>query len=99
MDARNELLEEIRPVVDPEIGYSIVDMGLIYNSYVEDGTAYVLMTLTSPACPYAPELIKDVEKTLNNAGYDQVKLQIATKPAWNPEMMTDDLKLELGIPV
>lgn len=99
MDTRNELLEEIRPVVDPEIGYSIVDMGLIYNSYVEDDTAYVLMALTSPACPYAPELIKDVETKLREAGYEEIKVQIAMKPQWTPEMMSDDIKIEIGMPI
>lgn len=99
MDDRKELLDAIRPVIDPEIGYSIVEMGMIYTSYIENDIACVLMALTTPACPYAPELIEDVKSKLSEAGYKNSKIQIAVKPKWTPEMMSDEIKLDIGLPI
>lgn len=97
-DNMNKIIEILQPVKDPEIGYSIVDMGLILESEEVGGTVNIKMALTAPGCPYAPQMISDVENTLKEAGYDNINLDIVDD-IWSPEMMSDDLKLELGYPI
>lgn len=95
---RNEFLDILQKVEDPEIGYSIVDMGMIFESWAENNNAFVIMGLTAPGCPYAPQLIEDVENALKDVGYSDVNVELSEEP-WTPERMTDDLKIELGIEV
>ena len=64
MFTKEELLEKIRPVVDPEIGMSIVDMGLVYDAVYADGRVDVEMTLTTPMCPLGPMIVEEVVETL-----------------------------------
>lgn len=96
---RNELIENIKPVCDPELNYSIVDMGLIYESWIEDGNAFVKMGVTSPGCPYIPQLIEDVKNTLKEDGYNEVDVEVILSPEWTPDLLSDNLKLELGYPI
>lgn len=94
----NKIEEILHPVKDPEIGYSIVDMGLILESEERGKDVDIKMALTAPGCPYAPQMISDVENTLREAGYENINLNIVDD-IWGPDMMSDDLKLELGYPI
>ncbi len=90
----------IQPVIDPEIGLSIVDLGLIYETkMVADGIAHVLMTLTSPMCPMGPQIMNDVHlATAKVDGVKDVKVELTFNPPWDPRTMaTDDVKMMLGI--
>jgi metal-sulfur cluster biosynthetic enzyme len=87
-------------VKDPELLMNIVDLGLVYNVEVsEEQTAEITMTLTSPGCPAGPQIISDVQRTVHNAfpDLDEVNIHLVWTPFWNPEMMSDDAKDELGI--
>lgn len=94
----NKIEEILQPVKDPEIGHSIVDMGLILESRETEDGVDVKMALTAPGCPYAPQMISDVENTLKEAGYVNINLDVVDD-VWGPEMMSDELKLELGLPI
>ncbi len=97
----DEIRETIRAKVrDPELMLNIVDLGLIYNVDVtEEKTAEVTMTLTSPGCPAGPEIISNVQRELHAAYPDleEVNIHLTWTPFWNPDMMSDDAKEELGI--
>jgi metal-sulfur cluster biosynthetic enzyme len=87
-------------VKDPELLMNIVDLGLVYNIEVsEEQTAEITMTLTSPGCPAGPQIISDVQRTVHNAfpDLDEVNIHLVWTPFWNPEMMSDEAKDELGI--
>jgi metal-sulfur cluster biosynthetic enzyme len=87
-------------VKDPELLMNIVDLGLVYNVEVsEEQTAEITMTLTSPGCPAGPQIISDVQRTVHNAfpDLDEVNIHLVWTPFWNPEMMSDEAKDELGI--
>lgn len=101
MLTQEEIIEFIRPVEDPEIGASIVDVGLIYSARQdENGDVYVEATLTSPQCSLGPEIIGDVEKVLSgDERINNVTINIVFEPAWDPDRMTEDLKLEFGFPI
>jgi len=97
----DELLELIRARVrDPELMMNIVDLGLIYKIDVtEEKTAEITMTLTSPGCPAGPEIISTVQRETHSAYPDleEVNIHLTWTPFWNPDMMSDDAKEELGI--
>lgn len=96
-----EIMETIRAKVrDPELMMNIVDLGLIYNVDVtEEKTAEVTMTLTSPGCPAGPEIISNVQRELHTTYPDleEVNIHLTWTPFWNPDMMSEDAKEELGI--
>jgi len=97
--------DDIRAVLkdkvhDPELFINIVDIGLVYGIEVtEERAAEVTMTLTSPGCPAGPEIITNVQQETRNAFPDieEVNVNLVWTPFWNPEMMSEDAKDELGI--
>ena len=94
----NQAVEAIRLCYDPEIPVNIYDLGLIYDVRADaQGGVYVLMTLTSPHCPAAQILPKEVETRIQKVpGVKSVKVEVTWTPSWNPTMMTEAAKLELG---
>ncbi len=93
--------EALSPITDPEIGISIVDLGLIRRVAVsEDGTSVtVTMTLTTPFCPEGPEIVAAVEHTLRTLpGVTDASVQLEWDPPWDPKTdASDEVKAELGI--
>ncbi len=94
---RAEIKAHVR---DPELMMNIADLGLIYDIEVtSENHAELTMTLTSPRCPAGPQIITDVQRTTHNAfpNLDEVNVHLVWTPFWNPDMMSDDAKDELGI--
>lgn len=90
--------EYLKAVIDPEIFQNIVDLGLVYGIEVDsDDRVTVNMTLTTPHCPLGPQIIENVEQTLQAHGASAVTVNIVWEPMWTPDAMTDDLKRQLGI--
>jgi FeS assembly SUF system protein len=96
---QNQAIEAIRTCYDPEIPVNIYEMGLIYEVKVAaDGGVLVVMTLTSPHCPAAQSLPKDVEMKVRGVpGVSDVAVKVVWEPVWNPSMMSEAAKLELGM--
>lgn len=96
---KENIIAAHRTVFDPEIPVNIYDIGLIYDIKVEpSGMTHVRMTLTSPACPAAGILPGQVESaTRSVAGVRDVILDLTFDPPWNPEMMSEAARLELGL--
>jgi len=96
---RNEVVESLREVNDPEIGVNIVDLGLVYGLDWDErkGRVHVDLTLTSPGCPLGPEIIRDIKRVLGELEeVIQVEVDLVWSPLWHPSMMSDDAKDELG---
>ncbi len=95
------IVEALRPVEDPEMGISIVDLGLLRGVEVEDETGKVLvtMTLTSPMCPMGPQIMAAVKSAAAAVpGVVSASVQLAWSPPWDPRTdASDDVKAELGI--
>lgn len=92
--------EVLRGVFDPELHYSIVDLGLVYDVKVEGAKASVKMTLTSPGCPYGPYLLHQVKDTcLALKGIQDAEVEVVWDPPWGPDKMTEEVRLELGFDV
>src|SRR5581483_5969010 len=92
---RADLLAALQPITDPELGFSIVDLGLIYDVGYDPATqaAHVLMTLTSPACPLTDQFKQAITAELTQLpGVTQVELEFTFTPRWSAEQATDDIK-------
>jgi len=99
MDLKEKIIEEIKKIYDPEIPVNIYDLGLIYDIKVEDkNTAKIKMTLTSPNCPVAESLPKEVKNGIMQVeGIDNVDLDLVWDPPWDKSMMSESAKLELNL--
>ena len=96
---QERVLEALRTVYDPEIPVNLVDLGLIYDLVVrKDGTVYIEMTLTTPACPVAGSLPGEVEKAVRAVDdVGDVRVKLVWTPPWTRDRMTEEAKLELGL--
>jgi FeS assembly SUF system protein len=98
MDIREKIIAEIRKIYDPELPVNIYELGLIYDIKVENDTAKVKMTLTTPNCPVAESLPKEVENSIMQVeGIKKVDLDLVWEPPWNKDMMSEAAKLELNL--
>lgn len=87
----------LRQVKDPEIGLSIIDLGLVYDIEVEDGEVHVKMTLTSPGCPVGGEILSDVDRTARMLdGVTGVDVELVWEPFWTPERIDPKVRSFLG---
>lgn len=95
--------DRLRPITDPEIGISIVDLGLIRDITVTEGEkgacVHVKMTLTSPFCPEGPEIVAAVEQTARFLpGVAEAAVELVWNPPWDPRIeASEEVKAELGI--
>jgi len=98
MDLKEQIIAEIRKIYDPEIPVNIYELGLIYDVKVKENTAKIIMTLTSPNCPVAESLPKDVkDSAMQVEGIEKVDLDLVFEPVWNKDMMSEAAKLELNL--
>jgi metal-sulfur cluster biosynthetic enzyme len=96
-----QVIEALKPIMDPEIRLGIVDLGLVYGADFEDEgkKLTVRMTLTSPMCPYGPMLLSQVQDVISCLpGISEAKVALVWDPPWNPrEMASDEAKDALNI--
>ena len=98
MEVKNKIIDEIRKIYDPELPVNIYDLGLIYDVQVLKEKAKIKMTLTTPNCPVAESLPKEVkEAAMQVEGIKEVDLELVWDPPWNKDMMSDAAKLELNL--
>lgn len=95
----DDIKQVLRNVYDPEISINVYDLGLIYNIDIQKlPHVDILMTLTSAFCPYADALIDDVEQAVSSVdGVDTCKVEVTFDPPFGPDMMTEEVRLALGI--
>jgi len=96
---KEEVIAMLRDVYDPEIPVNIYELGLVYDVRVdESGEVGIVMTLTSPMCPVAEILPVEIEtRTREIEGVRDVWIDLVWDPPWNPEMMSEGARLELGM--
>ena len=98
MDLREKIIAEIRKIYDPEIPVNIYELGLIYDVKVKENKAKIIMTLTTPNCPVAESLPKEVkEGAMQVDGIEEVDLELVWDPPWTKDMMSEAAKLELNL--
>ena len=98
MEVKEKIINEISKIYDPELPVNIYELGLIYDIHVKGKKAEIKMTLTTPNCPVAESLPKEVkEGAMQVEEIDDVYLQLVWDPPWNKDMMSDAAKLELNL--
>ena len=99
MNLKESVIDQIKKIYDPEIPVNIYDLGLIYKVEIEKSNKVLIeMTLTTPNCPVAESLPKEVkEGAMQVEGIDDVDLKLVWDPPWTKDMMSDAAKLELNL--
>ncbi len=90
-----KIIDVIKNVQDPELGVDIWSLGLIYN-IEQNGKLDIVMTFTSPMCPYGPQIVSELKSGLRGKGYkeENVNINVVFNPLWEP---SDELKEALGM--
>ena len=99
MSKKEQIINEIRKIYDPELPVNIYELGLIYDIKVKDEKfAIIKMPLTTPNCPVADSLPKEVKDgAMQVEGIEDVDLELVWDPPWNKDMMSEAAKLELNL--
>jgi metal-sulfur cluster biosynthetic enzyme len=98
MPTRDEVIEALRQVEDPELGMDIVDLGLLYDVEVQGPRIKVTHTLTSMGCPVGPMIQEDIHRVTSELeGVEDIDVELTWDPPWSPDKMSDDAKFILGI--
>ena len=99
MDLKDKIIGEIKKIYDPEIPVNIYELGLIYDIIVEkDNSVKIKMTLTTPNCPVAESLPKEVkDSVMEITDVKKVDLDLVWDPPWDKSMMSEAAKLELNL--
>ena len=95
--SKEEILEALKAVLDPELGINIVDLGLVYDVDIADGHVHVSYTLTTMGCPIGPLIEAQMHQLLDPLpGVDSFDAEMVLRPPWSPEMMSEEAKEALG---
>ena len=97
MPSKEEVVEALRQVEDPELGMDIVDLGLLYDVEVEGPKVKVSYTLTSMGCPAGAMIQEDIDRVVRELpGVEEVESELTFEPPWTPDRMSEDAKFALG---
>ena len=95
---QDDVIRALKNVLDPELGVNIVDLGLVYTVEIQGPLVDVEMTLTSPACPAGPQILRDAVGAIELVpGVGKANVRMVMSPPWTPERMSDEARDELGI--
>lgn len=95
MPTKDEIIEVLKTVEDPELFIDIWFLGLVYHVDIKDNKVYIEMTLTSPMCPMGPQIIHEVQTKVGELeGVEGVDVDVVFDPPWEP---SDDVKALLGV--
>jgi len=98
MPTREDVIEALRQVEDPELGMDIVDLGLLYDAEIEGSKVKVIHSLTSMGCPAGPMIQDDIRSVVSSLpDVDDVEIELTWDPPWTPDKMSEDAKFILGI--
>ena len=95
---KEQIIEEIKKVKDPEIPVNLYDLGLIYSIKINENDVEIKMTLTNPNCPVAGQMPENVGKSIENLdGLKSIEVILVWQPPWSKDLMSEDAKLALDI--
>src|SRR5918999_462830 len=98
MPTKDEIVEALHTVEDPELGMDIVELGLFYDAEIDGPKVKVTYTLTSMGCPVGPMIQEDISRVVSEvAGVEEVEAELTFEPPWTPERMSEDAKFILGM--
>ena len=93
---RDDIMEALENVIDPELGLDFVSLGLVYDVEIEDRDVHITFTLTTPACPIGPQVTEQMKEFVSEVeGVEKVFPKMVFSPPWSPELMSEDAKFAL----
>lgn len=99
MITKKSVEEVLAKIPDPEIGVSLLDLGLIYNIEIVDGNVEILMTLTTIGCPLFEQIAGPIRQEVHKLpGVKEVNVLLTFEPPWKPDMLSEEAKAQLGFP-
>ena len=97
MVTKDDVVEALHGVEDPELGMDIVELGLLYDVEIEDSKVHVTHSLTSMGCPAGPMIQEGIYEAVQRVpGVEAVEVELTWDPPWTPELMSEDAKFILG---
>ncbi len=94
MISNEDLIEIFKNYQDPELGIDVWTLGLIYNVKIEEEQVKILLTFTSPLCPYGPQMVGDLKQQIEAKGARMVEIEVTFEPPWQP---SEELRAMLGV--
>ena len=95
MITTEELIEDVfKKYVDPELGIDIWTLGLVYNVELQEDKVKILLTFTSPLCPYGPQMVEELKEMIINKRAKEVEIEVTFDPPWQP---SEELKEMMGM--
>ncbi len=95
MVTKEQLIENVfKKYEDPELFIDVWTLGIIYDVTVTDDKVHVLLTFTSPICPFGPQMVSDIKEMIEKEGATEVEIELTFEPAWQP---TEELREMLGV--
>lgn len=95
---KDEIIEALKDVYDPEIPVNVVDLGLVYDCAVDEGMVDVKMTLTFPGCGMGPYIGQQAEWAIQELdGVEEVQIEMVFDPPWSPDLISEEARNQLGI--
>ncbi len=96
--SKDDILETLKTVYDPEIPVNVVDLGLVYDVQVNDNDVYVQMTLTFPGCGMGPYIAQQAEWAIQDLeGVEEVEIELVFDPPWSPDLISEEARAQLGL--
>ena len=96
--SKEDILETLKTVYDPEIPVNVVDLGLVYDVQINDNDVYVQMTLTFPGCGMGPYIAHQAEWAIQDMeGVEEVEIEMVFDPPWSPDLISEEAKAQLGL--
>lgn len=98
-DLEKKIIEKLKTIIDPEVGLSLYDLGLIYSIDIQEGgNVHIKMTLTAVGCPLQQRFVSEVQQGVSQIeGVKNVEVELVFDPPWNPSMMSEEAKRKFGI--
>ncbi|MEZ0322835.1 MAG: iron-sulfur cluster assembly protein [Hydrogenothermaceae bacterium] len=98
MGKKEQVVEALKKVIDPEMGFNVVDLGLIYDISEDNGNVKIKMTLSSPACPLSGVILTWIENEVKKLNWvNSVDIELVWDPPWNINRASENIKKALGI--
>ncbi len=98
MVTKEEVLDVLKTVSDPEIGVDIVNLGLVYNLEIDGDVVNVRMTMTTPACPVTDWILAEVQRRIEEIpGVKEANIELVWDPPWNVDMISDEAREMLNL--
>lgn len=98
MDKKDKILKALSQVIDPELGFNIVDLGLVYDIDENEGNINVKMTLSSPSCPLSGTILSWAENEIKKLDFvKNVEIELVWEPQWTIDKASDKVKKALGL--